>query len=105
MRLGGNRRTVADDPGAAGVTEKEVMACQAGSGCLGSGDGGGAATFKEQQAAAGGDGSILTDRRHDRNAAIRTSRPIVSVSPVEQLAPTRSASSQRVDLPTRFAGC
>lgn len=24
MRLGGNRRTVADDPGAAGVTKEEV---------------------------------------------------------------------------------
>lgn len=29
----------------------------------------------------------------DRNAAIRTSRPFVSVSPVEQLALTRNATS------------
>lgn len=57
-------------------------------------------TFKEQQAATAKDGSIPTEQPRSAGASAptgtlrtRTSRPFVSVSPVEHLVLTRNATS------------
>lgn len=95
MRWGGNRRAVADDPGAPGVTKKEVT------------EGGLPGRKWVLGGRAMGEGRRLlksnrpqppeTDR--SGNAAIRTSRPLVSVSPVEQLG----ANAKRQQLASRCA--